>query len=204
MDELNKIYVEPTNRCNLTCVTCIRNSWDEPFGDMDWSVYQALIDGLPDFPEMKTIAFSGMGEPLLHERFPEMVRLARERGLRTEMTSNAMLLTSSLAEKLIDAGLDQFTVSIDGTSDETHGAVRPGASLKEITDNVRKLYWWSEKKQTTRLDIESDLGIAPSAPLKIGIEFVAMKRNIHELPELQRFTAPAAVNYPAANGGVVD
>jgi organic radical activating enzyme len=186
MDELNKIYVEPTNRCNLDCVTCIRHSWDEPFGDMEWSVYQALIEGLENFPGPKTIAFAGMGEPLLHEQFPEMVRLAHERGLRTEMTSNAMLLTSSLAEKLIDVGLDQFTVSIDGTSDETHGSVRPGASLEEITNNVRKLYWWSEKKYTKRLDIESDLGIAPSAPLKIGMEFVAMKRNIHELPELQR------------------
>ena len=29
MDELNKIYVEPTNRCNLACV-CIRHAWDEP------------------------------------------------------------------------------------------------------------------------------------------------------------------------------
>ena len=27
MDELNKIYVEPTNRCNLTCVTCILHSY---------------------------------------------------------------------------------------------------------------------------------------------------------------------------------
>ena len=53
MDELNKIYVEPTTRCNLTCVTCIRHSWDEPFGDMDWSVYQALIDGLAEFPGAK-------------------------------------------------------------------------------------------------------------------------------------------------------
>jgi len=33
MDELNKIYLEPTNRCNLTCVTCMRHSWDEPLGD---------------------------------------------------------------------------------------------------------------------------------------------------------------------------
>lgn len=171
MDELNKIYVEPTNRCNLTCVTCIRNSWDEPFGDMDWSVYQALIDGLPDFPEMKTIAFSGMGEPLLHERFPEMVRLAHERGLRTEMTSNAILLTPSIADKLIQAGLEQFTVSIDGTSDEAHGSIRPGASLEEITTNVRMLYRLSEKATLT--------------PLRIGIEFVAMKRNIQELPAMR-------------------
>jgi MoaA/NifB/PqqE/SkfB family radical SAM enzyme len=171
MDELNKIYVEPTNRCNLTCVTCIRNSWDEPFGDMDWSVYPALIGGLADLPEVKTIAFAGFGEPLLHDRFPEMVRLAHARGLRTEMTSNATLLTPSLAGSLVEAGLDQFTVSIDGASGEAHGAVRPGASLEDITTNVRTLY----RKSKNMRDV----------PVRIGIEFVAMKRNIKELPAIQ-------------------
>jgi MoaA/NifB/PqqE/SkfB family radical SAM enzyme len=217
-DPLNKIYVEPTNRCNLSCVTCIRHSWDESFEDLAWPDYQALIDGLADFPDVKTIAFAGFGEPLLHPRFPEMVRLAHANGLRTEMTSNAMLLTSSLAEQLIDAGLDQFTVSIDGTSDESLGAVRPGTSLDEIMGNVRELYWWSAKKSITQLDVErplkeellrrmkdsavSALGLldmtsfkvpiegtfdpAALAPLKIGIEFVAMKSNIHELPAIQK------------------
>lgn len=171
MDELKKIYLEPTNRCNLSCVTCIRHSWDEPFGDMAWSVYEALIDGLDDFPGSKTIAFAGLGEPLLHERFPEMVRLAHERGLRTEMTSNAMLLTESPADRLVAAGLDQFTVSLDGASDEAHGTVRPGASLEEIRTNVRTLY----RKSKDRSD----------RPVRIGIEFVAMKRNIRELPAIQ-------------------
>ncbi len=217
-DPLTKIYVEPTNRCNLSCVTCIRHSWDESFENMEWPVYQALIDGLANFPDVKTIAFAGFGEPLMHPRCPEMVRLAHANGLRTETTSNAMLLTSSLAERLIDAGLDQFTVSIDGASDISHGAVRPGASLEEIIGNVRKLYLWSQIKCTTRPDIErhsqeqilkqlddlaqsplaspmvsscalpftSALDSMPPASLKIGIEFVAMKSNIHELPALQK------------------
>jgi MoaA/NifB/PqqE/SkfB family radical SAM enzyme len=226
-DPLNKIYVEPTNRCNLNCITCIRHSWNESSENMAWPVYQALIDGLEDFPEAKTIAFAGFGEPLLHPRFPDMVRLAHEKGLRTEMTSNAMLLTSSLAERLIDAGLDQFTVSIDGTSDESHGAVRPGASLQEITGNVRKLYWWSAKKCITQLDIEKPLkeeilaymrdsgkstlalfdmtsfkvpleralDQAALTPLKIGIEFVAMKSNIHELPALEKIAKDIRASY---------
>jgi len=93
-DPLKKVYVEPTNRCNLSCTTCIRNSWEESFEDIAWPVYQALIDGLADFPEVNTIAFAGFGEPLLHPRFPDMIRLAHSKGLRTEMTSNAVLLTS--------------------------------------------------------------------------------------------------------------
>ena len=174
MDELNKIYVEPTNRCNLSCVTCIRHAWDEPLGDMAWPVFQSLIDGLADFPGPKTIAFAGLGEPLLHEQFPEMVRLAHERGLRTEMTSNAMLLTPSLAGKLIDAGLDQFTVSIDGASDEAHGAIRTGASLEGILD------------QCPRRSIIGTVKRRRETKLRIGIEFVAMRRNIRELPALRR------------------
>jgi MoaA/NifB/PqqE/SkfB family radical SAM enzyme len=171
MGELNKIHVEPTNRCNLNCVTCIRHSWDEPFGDMDWFAYQALIGGLADFPETKTIAFAGFGEPLLHARFPDMVRLAHAHGLRTEMTSNATLLTTSIAGSLIDAGLDQFTVSIDGASNGAHGAIRTGASLEEIKTNVRTFYRRSKEVR--------------EIPVRIGIEFVAMKRNIHELPALR-------------------
>jgi len=174
MDELNKIYIEPTNRCNLKCVTCIRNSWNEPFGDMDWSVYQALIDGLADFPETKTIAFAGLGEPLLHPRLPKMIQLAHERGLRTEMTSNALLLTPAMAGSLIEAGLDQFVVSIDGASNETYKTIRPGSSLQQIIANVRMLY-----------RLSSPPAMVLTAPIRIGIEFVAMKRNIRELPDIR-------------------
>lgn len=226
-DPLNKIYVEPTNRCNLSCVTCIRHSWDEPFKDLEWPVYQALIDGLVDFPEVKTIAFAGFGESLLHPRFTDMIRLAHDKGLRTEMTSNAMLLTTSMAERLIDAGLDQFTVSIDGASDKSHSAVRPGASLEKIIDNVRKLYLWSQIKCKTqpnivrplqekiltqlndfacsplaspkmasgRFPLENVLDSMPPTPLKIGIEFVAMKSNIHELPALQEIAREVRASF---------
>ncbi len=32
---LSKIYIEPTNKCNLACSTCMRNTWDEPLGQME-------------------------------------------------------------------------------------------------------------------------------------------------------------------------
>ena len=32
---LGKVYIEPTNGCNLRCVTCVRNVWDEPLGLME-------------------------------------------------------------------------------------------------------------------------------------------------------------------------
>lgn len=171
MDTIKKVYLEPTSRCNLACVTCIRNSWHETFGDMEWSTYETLINSLANFPDLKEIAFAGFGEPLLHEMLPDMVKLAHDKGIRTGITTNATLLTPSLSARLIDAGLDQIIVSIDGTSDKSHESVRPGAVLNKIIRNIEKL---------NRL-CASSLG----KPVRIGIEFVAMKSNINDLPKLK-------------------
>ena len=41
-----KVYLEPTNACNLACSTCIRHAWDEPEGFMEWATFEAVVDGL--------------------------------------------------------------------------------------------------------------------------------------------------------------
>ena len=74
----SKAYVEPTNACNLACATCVRHAWDEPEGFMEWATFEAVADGLAPGG---TVAFMGLGEPLLHPGFLDMVRLAKERGL---------------------------------------------------------------------------------------------------------------------------
>ena len=46
---LRKVYIEPTNRCNLECRTCIRNVWDEPLGQMSGRTFSCIIEGLRIF-----------------------------------------------------------------------------------------------------------------------------------------------------------
>ena len=46
---LAKVYIEPTNRCNLECRTCIRNIWDEPLGQMSSETFLRIIGGLKSF-----------------------------------------------------------------------------------------------------------------------------------------------------------
>jgi hypothetical protein len=63
----------------------VRHSWEEPEGFMEWSVYERIVDGLADArrhadaAEPATVAFMGLGEPLLHPRLVDMVRLATGR-----------------------------------------------------------------------------------------------------------------------------
>ncbi len=162
-----KVYVEPTNACNLACTTCVRHAWDEPEGFMEWATFEAVVDGTGPGG---TVAFMGLGEPLLHPRFLEMVRLAKERGLRAEVTTNALLLDDVMAAGLLDAGLDQLVVSIDGANAESFGRVRSGASLDRVIENIRRLH--------------DARGANYGPSIQIGVEFVAMRSNVGELPGL--------------------
>jgi len=192
-DDLRKVYVEPTNSCNLDCTTCVRHSWDEPEGFMEWATFEAVVDGLADAAgdggggaaagphAAGTVAFMGLGEPLLHSRFLDMVRLVKSRGLRAEVTTNALLLDDEMAGGLLRAGLDQLVVSIDGASAEAFGRVRSGASLAKVVENVRRLH--------------DRRGPNYGPGMRIGIEFVAMRSNVGELPGLNRLAAQLGATF---------
>jgi MoaA/NifB/PqqE/SkfB family radical SAM enzyme len=188
-DPPGKLYLEPTSECNLNCRTCIRNSWDEPGGFMEWHVFERLSRQFAELAPRGTVAFAGLGEPLLHPRFGDMVRLAKQLGLRTEVISNALLLTPELAADLIEAKLDQFVVSIDGTSAESFGDVRSGASLDEVVNNVQLL----DDRKANRSLSAMILHSPPS--IRIGIEFVAMRRNVDQLPHLQELATKIAATF---------
>jgi MoaA/NifB/PqqE/SkfB family radical SAM enzyme len=175
---LAKVYIEPTNRCNLQCVTCIRNSWGEPLGEMAPATFARIIEGLRDFPSPPDFLFGGLGEPLSHPDIVEMVRQAKALGSSVELITNGMLLEKSLSMQLIDAGLDTLWVSLDGATPECYGDLRLGALLPEVLANIRAFRnccWTAPSPIST-----SAYQIKP----EIGIVFVAMKRNIHELPQL--------------------
>jgi len=46
VSQLAKVYVEPTDLCNLECVTCARNVWEEPMGMMAAETFERLLAGI--------------------------------------------------------------------------------------------------------------------------------------------------------------
>jgi AbrB family looped-hinge helix DNA binding protein len=169
---LARVYVEPTNRCNLECVTCIRNVWDEPLGLMLWEVFENILEGIQAFSPLPTIFMGGFGEPLVHPRVVEMVRHVKELGGQVELITNGILLTEKISTQLIAAGLDVLWISIDGVTPASYADVRLGGFLPTVLKNLDNL-----------MRLRS---LAYTRKPQVGIAFVAMKRNIHELPDLIR------------------
>ena len=84
-----------------------------------------------------SIKFNWRGEPLLHSRIPDFIRLAKESGiLEVIINTNATNLTMKMSEKLIDAGLDLMIYSFDGGTKETYESMRPGRFKKNSFESV--------------------------------------------------------------------
>ncbi len=167
---LNKVYIEPTNRCNLDCITCMRNNWDVTFGNMSASTFEHVLDGLRTLPAPPTVLFGGIGEPTFHRDLPDMITKAKALGCRVEMITNGTLLTTEKSHQIIKAGLDMLWVSLDGAQPHSYADVRLGAELPKVLENL---------EQFRRLRRP---GHRPHP--EMGIAFVAMQRNIGDLPEL--------------------
>lgn len=173
--QLAKIYVEVTNTCNLDCRTCMRNVWDEPYGRMSQRTFHTVLDALDSLEPKPTVFFQGFGEPLMHPRIVEMVAAVHRRGAQVELITNGILLTEKKILQLTRAGLDGLWVSIDGASAASYADVRLGASLPTVIRNLERFRTLRHRERYQH-DPRPWLGIA----------FVAMKRNIADLPEVLR------------------
>ena len=93
-----KIYIEPTNRCNLDCRTCMRNAWDEPLGRMSMPTFVRIMDGVRLISPRPVVFFGGLGEPLTHPDIVAMVAASKGLGSQVELITNGTLLTRSVSE----------------------------------------------------------------------------------------------------------
>ena len=166
-----KIYVEPTTDCNLSCGMCVRHAWDAGAESMTGETFALLIEQATAIPSLSTLQFGGFGEPTVHPELGAFLLRAKEAGLRTELVSNGTTLGPELLQTLVDLELDKLVVSIDGLDSGGDGVFHPVLD-GQVEGNLRELY----RIRLTR---------RASKP-EVGVQFVASRRNIHQLPEVKR------------------
>jgi MoaA/NifB/PqqE/SkfB family radical SAM enzyme len=167
---LAKVYVEPTTICNLDCRTCIRHHWDETLGEMSEQSFASILESLAEFSPLPSVFFGGLGEPLAHPSTIKWIAQAKSMGMKVELITNGTLLNEKRSRELIAACLDVLWVSIDGATPESYADVRLGAELSRVIENLSRF---------RRLRPGGHFPVP-----EIGIAFVAMRRNIRELPSI--------------------
>jgi len=143
--------IESTSRCNLRCTFCDKRPWMNKLsqGDMEFDLFKKIIDE-GSSNELCSIKLSYRGEPLLHPRIADMVSYARKRDiLDIYFNTNGMLLTKSMGQKLIEAGLNRISVSVEGTDSETYEQIRVGAKFSRVLRNIETLIKVRERSRVS-------------------------------------------------------
>lgn len=128
------LNLEPTTRCNFNCWYCIGRHMKQE--DIDFDGFARALD---NFPTLQILALVGEGEPLLHKRFFDMVRMAKERGIRVVTLSNGSAFSASVIEKLCEAEVDYISISIDSTSSENFAESRIDGDLSKVLEGIGRL-----------------------------------------------------------------
>lgn len=183
MSHLTKLYIEITTGCNLNCQMCVHRAWGEPTGDMSLATFGALMEQLGQFRSPPIVHLGGYGEPMSHPHFLDMIRLAKATGAQVEVTTNGTLLDPDTSVALIELELDGLVISIDGVSSESYGQVRVDGDFEQVVENLRRLRRLKARRGGQRIDP------------RVGIAFVAMKRNVAELSELPRLATHVGAWY---------
>ena len=174
MDLPRFLQVEPVGQCNLRCRMCpIQFRHDgPPHGPpafMDFDLFVRLLD---QFPGLEEIQLQGLGEPMMHPRFFDMVAVAASRGIKVGTNSNLTLLNERRAEQCVTSGLAELHASIDGATAEVYEEIRVRSHFDRIVRNLEGL-------------VEARRRLGPETP-RVDIVAVVMRRNLHELADLVR------------------
>lgn len=137
-----RLWVEPTNHCNLKCTMCPNGSEEPmPRGFMLLNQFKEIIDQVAG--KVNDIHLCHRGEALLHPDIVRMVAYAHSQGTAVRLNTNGTLMAPNLADDLIDAGLDFISFSFDGLERESYEKVRRGA---DFNDTICRIITFLEAK----------------------------------------------------------
>lgn len=128
--------------CNLKCHYCVHSLAGEAHKSlnltrtpMTMETFKKYTDSLMQFQDkIKVVQFASLGEPTLNPLLPEFVSsLKRQANVeQIKVVTNAIAIDDNLSDRLLEAGVDRFEISIQGYSEDLY---EKNAGVKINFDN---------------------------------------------------------------------
>ena len=120
---LRLVAWETTRNCNLSCMHCRASATHGPRkGELDTQASYRLLDQIAQVGNPIVILTGG--EPLLRPDIFEIAAYGTDKGLRMVMAPNGTLITEESAKKLTASGIKRISISLDGSTKESHDRFR--------------------------------------------------------------------------------
>ena len=158
------LQVEPTTRCNFICGFCCGRAMDQ--SDLSFEAFEEI---LARFPDLEHLELHGEGEPMMHPRIFDMVKVARDRGIKVTSITNGSHFTPQRIEAILDSGIEHLFISIESAIEEEFKDIR-GGNLGKVCEGIRAL-----------LAARQARGVRLPA---LGFAVTVLKRTIDALPRI--------------------
>jgi len=160
---VQRVQIEPTNRCNYNCAMCPidelnPNSVNK---DLSFTDFKMIISKLPK--SVTNICLSGLGEPFLNKNYLKMVKYANKKGYYVEVYNNGSLFDE---EVLKYAG--EVVFSVDSIDKELLKILRKGVKIDKLFENIK-------------------LAIKNRKKCKVNINFTVNSQNYKDIKNLYQF-----------------
>ena len=187
-----RIDFSVTERCNLRCEHCITFAPARTADGSARTLTSLVLDRVrPWLAGASYFGFVHGGESLTAPVFFDvLLAIQAARGSApyvAHVLSNGILLTPATTSRLVGLGVTSISVSLDGATAATNDAIRTGGRFDAIVARLR--------------DVVA-LRRASSLDLRLGLSFVAMQQNLHELVAMVELAAELGVDWVKVEEGV--
>lgn len=184
------VIIDPCNICNLKCPLCPSgfDNLGHPRKFMDKKTLNLILDRLPT---KKYVYFFNWGEPLLNPNIIELIKCVKERDIIMTIDTNFNTTRKDdFFRSLINSGLDNLIISLDGVSQETYSIFRKNGNFNLVISNLEKIV---NMKKTLK-------AIYPMLTWK----FIVNKYNEHEILRAETKASTFGINFVTEKIGLSD
>jgi MoaA/NifB/PqqE/SkfB family radical SAM enzyme len=164
----SQLNLHVTNKCNLACRWCPRQSHSQK-PDMQ---AQLLAKALEICPSIRSVCIAGFGEPLLCSHLTEIVTAAKKRNLFVGLITNGVLL-ADFAKVLHAWNVDSVSVSLNAATAESHKACNGSDTWGRVIAGIQ---------EAVKL-----------MPTKVAVSMVCHRNNVGEMPAFLDLMASLSV-----------
>ncbi len=122
-------WLEPTWKCNIYCEGCYRIN--DPRGHKSLERIKEEMAVFKKYRRTDGVSIAG-GDPLIHPKIVEIVRMVAEDGLKPVLNTNGVALTKELLKELKAAGAKGFTFHVDSKQHRPHWKNKTELELCEL------------------------------------------------------------------------
>ena len=132
---------------------CYNPHLRHPRGFMEEDLFGRIVDQCLE-AGIEQLSLGATGEPLLHPRYLDFLRLAKQKGLWVSSTTNATRLDAPTAESMISLGLNRLNLSIYSTNPQEHKLYTGTEVFSQILENIRNfILLWSQSDRSMQVNM---------------------------------------------------